>query len=104
MFNHHVFYVRQNLDEENIKIVLGTTSFFQNKMALMEFLIDSLNLSDYDKYYKLMPNGLYDEYTYTFAKGEFESRVKLGKSESSVKELNELADTFNNMAFELEKF
>ena len=39
-----------------------------------------------------------------FAKGEFESRVKLGKSESSVKELNELADTFNNMAFELEKF
>lgn len=43
-------YVRQNLDEENIKIVLGTNSFFQNKMALMEFLIDSSNLSDYDKY------------------------------------------------------
>lgn len=39
-----------------------------------------------------------------FAKGEFESRVELTKNDSKVKELNELAETFNNMAFELERF
>lgn len=39
-----------------------------------------------------------------FARGEFEARVNLEKNVSSVKELNELADTFNNMAFELERF
>ena len=39
-----------------------------------------------------------------FAQGDFESRVSLEKNESKIKELNELADTFNNMAFELEKF
>ncbi|MBQ2891237.1 MAG: HAMP domain-containing histidine kinase [Clostridia bacterium] len=39
-----------------------------------------------------------------FAKGEFESRVELTKADSRVKELGELAQTFNNMAGELEKF
>jgi len=39
-----------------------------------------------------------------FAKGDFEARVKLGKSENKIKEINELAETFNNMAFELERF
>ncbi len=39
-----------------------------------------------------------------FARGEFESRVELSKTDSRVKELNELAETFNNMAGELEKF
>ncbi len=39
-----------------------------------------------------------------FAKGEFESRVELSKNESRIKEINELADIFNNMATELEQF
>lgn len=39
-----------------------------------------------------------------FAKGEFEARVELSKNDSRVKELNELAETFNNMASELERF
>ncbi len=39
-----------------------------------------------------------------FAKGEFGARVNLTKSDCKVKEINDLAETFNNMASELEKF
>ncbi len=39
-----------------------------------------------------------------FAKGEFNARVKLSKNDGKVKELNELAQTFNDMASELEHF
>ncbi len=39
-----------------------------------------------------------------FAKGEFDARVTLSKNDSRVKELNELTETFNNMASELEHF
>ena len=39
-----------------------------------------------------------------FAKGNFDVRVKLHENDAQVSEINELADAFNNMASELEKF
>ena len=39
-----------------------------------------------------------------FAKGEFSERVELSGSDGKIKELNELAESFNNMATELEHF
>lgn len=39
-----------------------------------------------------------------FAKGNFERRVELNSDDSSISEIDELALTFNNMAYELEKF
>ncbi len=39
-----------------------------------------------------------------FATGKFNSRVKLEKADEKIGEIKELADTFNNMASELEKF
>ncbi len=38
-----------------------------------------------------------------FASGKLESRVELSDSDENVKEITDLAETFNNMAFELEK-
>lgn len=39
-----------------------------------------------------------------FAKGNFKRRVKLNADDSSISEIDELALTFNDMAYELEKF
>lgn len=52
----------------------------------------------------IRPIKIIGESANNFAKGDFESRVQLSKGESRIKELNELAETFNNMAFELERF
>ena len=43
-------HLRKNLNDDNIGIVLGNTSFFKDKTALMESLLTISNLADYDNY------------------------------------------------------
>ncbi len=43
-------HLRNNLNDDNIGIVMGNTSFFKDKTALMESLLTISNLADYDNY------------------------------------------------------